>query len=348
MRAFVPTCVCHKEFPMLSASADIDAMTDDAAPFPSPAKTASVCVIIPTFRRPEGLARAVNSVLAQTGLSGYRVSLLVCDNSPEGSAYTTFDSLKGRADLSLRYIHEPNTGLANARNAAVAAARGTDFIAFLDDDEEARPDWLAELLKAQKALNADVVFGPVDARLPQSVKRNADYFTHFFSRFGPAETQVLKSFYGCGNSLLRGCIVAVDQPFDVGHNQMGGEDDMLFSRLLVEGATLAWSAQARVYEDVPVARARLRYTLRRGFAFGQGPSQAAAANKQWIECAYWMVRGLAQGALLTLPALALWVIRHEKAAFMLDKAARGWGKFVWFPPFKLHFYGASMLKKKPA
>jgi len=344
-----PSLCVSKESSMLSANAPDDVVAIDGHPtLATPAKPLSVCVIIPTFRRPEGLKRAVHSVLAQTGLSGHSVSLLVCDNSPEGSARATFDGLRGRPDLPLRYIHEPNTGLANARNAAVAAARGADFIAFIDDDEEARPDWLSELLKAQKTLNADVVFGPVDARLPQGHTRHATYFRHFFSRFGPEQTQVLTTFYGCGNSLLRGGIVAGDQPFAVSHNQMGGEDDMLFSRLLVEGATLGWSAGARVYEDVPPARARLRYTLLRGFAFGQGPSHAAAANGRWGECAYWMIRGLAQGLVLTLPALILRALNHDKAAYLLDKAARGWGKFFWYPPFKLNFYGAALLKKKAA
>lgn len=333
---------------MLSAIAPGDATVHDDPPLASQAKSPSVCVIIPTFRRPDGLAKAVNSVLAQTGLAGYRVSLLVCDNSPEGSAKTRFDSLRGRPDLPLRYIHEPNTGLANARNAAVAAARGADFVAFIDDDEEARTDWLSGLLKTQARFKADVVFGPVDARLPDGHRRHAAYFQAFFSRFGPDESQVLNSFYGCGNSLLKGEIVAGERPFAVSHNQMGGEDDMLFSRLLTEGAVLAWAADAHVYEDVPPARALLRYTLRRGFAFGQGPSHAAAANGKWLECAYWMARGLAQGLVLTVPALLLRAVDHDKAAVMLDKAARGWGKFLWYPPFKLNFYGQALLKKKAA
>jgi glycosyltransferase involved in cell wall biosynthesis len=41
-----------------------------------------------------------------------------------------------------------------------------DLIAFLDDDEEASPGWLAALIETQRRYDADVVFGPVRARAP--------------------------------------------------------------------------------------------------------------------------------------------------------------------------------------
>lgn len=308
----------------------------------------AVCVIIPTFRRPEGLKRVIASVQAQNGTGGYAVSILVCDNSPEASARATFDALPVRSDMPQRYIHEPNTGLANARNAAVTAAADADFIAFVDDDEEAKPDWLAQLLTAQKTFNADAVFGPVEARLPPTLKRYHSYFQTFFSRIGPDSSQVFNQYYGCGNSLVRVSALPSTAPFSTFQNEMGGEDDMLFSGMLLSGAVMAWSAEAHVYEDVPAARARLRYTLRRGFAYGQGPSHAEGLNGRWLQCAYWMVNGLAQAAVFTAPALVMRAFNHPKAAYLLDKAARGWGKFLWYPPFKLKFYGQAMLKKKAA
>ena len=307
-----------------------------------------VCVIIPTFRRPVGLARAVASVHAQTDIAAFSVSILICDNSPEASARPTFDTLPPVAGMAMRYIHEPSTGLANARNAAVASAIASDFIAFIDDDEEARPDWLAQLLATQKRFDADAVFGVVEARLPANVKHYQTYFQTFFSRNGPDTTQILNGYFGCGNSLVRVAALPSATPFSTIQNEMGGEDDMLFSGMKLSGSIMAWSAEAHVYEDVPPARARLRYTLRRGFAYGQGPSHAEGLNGRWLQCAYWMVNGLAQAAVFTFPALVMRAFNHPKAAYLLDKAARGWGKFLWYPPFKLKFYGAALLKKKTA
>src|SRR5690606_26113921 len=121
-------------------------------------------------------------------------------------------------------------GVANARNAAVSAAKG-ELIAFLDDDEEAPPDWLAALLAAQARHDADVVFGPVRGRTPRELRRHRAYFERFFSREGPAEEGVIDHYYGCGDSLLRrAALPDRDRPFSAIRNHIGGEDDLLFGQ----------------------------------------------------------------------------------------------------------------------
>jgi hypothetical protein len=308
------------------------------------AMTTTICAIVPTFRRPDGLMTALRS------LAGQRVgglSVIVCDNSPEASARQAVAEFAATAPMQVIYLHEPATGVANARNTAVAACTA-DFIAFLDDDEEAPSEWLAGLIAVQQRFDADVVFGPVKARLPYPDDAHDGYVEAFFSRFGPEASQLLHSYYGCGNSLIRRASLPKDRaPFSVAHNQMGGEDDQLFHSLMTGGARIAWAADAFVYEDVPPARARLSYTLLRAFAFGQGPSYTAAKTGKPFVCAAWMMQGLAQAVLFGLWGGALALIRHRGAARRLDKAARGAGKVLWFPPFKIGFYGAALLKKKP-
>lgn len=310
-------------------------------------EAATVCVIVPTFRRPQGLARALASVLRQ-GFDAARLSLIVCDNSPEASARDQVTALVSQAALPIIYLHEPATGVANARNTAVAACEA-DFIVFLDDDEEAPEAWLDGLMTVQRQFDADVVFGPVKARLPEPDDRHDGYIEAFFSRFGPDQSQLLNSYYGCGNSLIRrACLPEHNTPFSVEHNQMGGEDDQLFHSLLTKRARIAWAADAFVYEDVPPARARLSYTLLRAFAFGQGPSYTAAKTGKPFTAAAWMAQGLAQLILFGLWGGAMVLIRHGSAARRLDKAARGAGKVLWFAPFKIGFYGAALLKKRSA
>ncbi|MFT4075013.1 MAG: glycosyltransferase family 2 protein [Asticcacaulis sp.] len=301
---------------------------------------ASVCVIIPTFRRPQGLETAMRSIRAQQGVSD--LSLIICDNSPEASAKAQVEGFE--APFSVTYIHEPRTGVANARNSAVSACEA-DFIAFLDDDEEAPADWLNRLLMAQKHFGADVVFGPVTARIPAETRDNRAYFEHFFSRFGPAQSEILPHYYGCGNSLLKTAALASKAPFSTLQNEMGGEDDILFTAMKAEGRVMAWAADAPVFEDVPPARATLAYTLKRGFAYGQGPSHSSGVNGRYLACGAWMAQGLVQAGIFGLASLVLFAIRHSRRAFVLDKAARGLGKTLWFPPFKMKFYGQALLKK---
>src|SRR5579863_4056039 len=101
-------------------------------------------VVIPTYRRPEDLARAIGSVLAQAGVSA-SVEIVVVDNDPDGSAQPTVEAIAARSGLPIRYVHERRPGISHARNTGVAQAAGR-YLAFLDDDEVADPHWLAPFL----------------------------------------------------------------------------------------------------------------------------------------------------------------------------------------------------------
>ncbi|HEV7266638.1 MAG TPA: glycosyltransferase family 2 protein [Falsiroseomonas sp.] len=105
-------------------------------------------IIIPTFNRPDLLARAVESARSQT-LSPHEI--VIVDDGSEPPARIVDDP-------GIRLVRLPaNTGGAKARNAGLAAARGR-FTAFLDDDDELHPRF-AELSLA--ALQASSLPPPV-------------------------------------------------------------------------------------------------------------------------------------------------------------------------------------------
>jgi glycosyltransferase involved in cell wall biosynthesis len=230
-----------------------------------------VSIIIPTVRRPIGLAVAARSVFRQRGVDPARLELVVVDNDPAGSARGGVALLATEAPFPVAYIHEPEPGVANARNTAVSAARG-EFIAFLDDDEEAPPEWLASLLDAQARHAADVVFGPVRGRAPRELQRHRAYFERFFSREGPAEEGPIGHYYGCGDSLLRrAALPDRNQPFSAIRNHIGGEDDLLFGQMQAAGARFVWAPDAWVWEARDLAR----------------PAQHRARRIAWASPAGW-------------------------------------------------------------
>ena len=144
---------------------------------------ARVSVVIPTFRRPYELLRAMDSVFRQTYLAGALADLVIVDNDRAGSSVGPALELAREAPETLRVIvlHCSDPGVANARNMAIEAVK-TPLVAFLDDDQTAPENWLADLVHAQSETAATVVFGPVDTALPNSVSHHRAYLQAFFSR----------------------------------------------------------------------------------------------------------------------------------------------------------------------
>lgn len=300
-----------------------------------------VSIIIPTQRRPGPLAVAARSAMAQQGIDPGEFELVIVDNDANPSAKGVVEGLRAESPFPVTYVHEPRAGVAYARNAALTASKG-EWIAFLDDDEEAPPQWLAALLTCQVMCNADVVFGPVRARAPETVAAHRAYLERFFSRLGPKHQGVIPHYYGCGNSLVRrAALPNPDRPFSLERNHIGGEDDLLFGTMQARGAVFAWAPDAWVHEDPAPGRLNLRYTIARAFAYGQGPTEHCASSNppNYPGVAKWMAVGLVQGLTFGAVAGIKWLLRRPDRAEALDRAARGFGKTFWGGPFKIAFYG---------
>jgi len=100
----------------------------------------TVSVVIPVYNGERYLREAIDSVLQQTYPSIEVVA--VNDGSTDGSA----EVLASYGDR-IQVVHQPNSGVGNARNAGIRACSG-EFIGFLDQDDWWLPD------KTQKQVNA--------------------------------------------------------------------------------------------------------------------------------------------------------------------------------------------------
>jgi succinoglycan biosynthesis protein ExoM len=298
----------------------------------------SVTVVIPTFRRPEGLRAAIQSVLTQ---SQQPDRLIVVDNAPEGGAACMTRTATAIARFDVEYIHEPKAGVSNARNAGLSAV-DTRYVAFLDDDEIADPHWLCALLETAQTCDAGVVFGPLrgDAKAVPGVR--GAMARRLYSRVGPESDTPIEAPFGCGNSLIDlAAIELPEQPFDPSLNETGGEDDVFFAMLKDQGVQFAWSARASGIEVVDGARAEWRYLAARSFAFGQGATQNCARRDRpnWLGVAFWMLVGLGQLAVFAPLAALTVLVRSKKAAEFVDRTIQAAGKVIWFDRFEPRFYG---------
>ncbi len=302
------------------------------------AATPGVSVVIPTFRRPDSLARAIESCVGQT--RQLSTELVVVDNCPDGSAREVVRAASVTAPFPVRYVQEPRPGVAAARNAGVSAAHAP-LVAFLDDDNEADRDWLAALVRAQKASRAGGVFGAVVAAAADAAQVDPLYlrpFTRLFRRrSGPARRAQLAAF-GTGNALFTKRALG-PRPFDPDLGLSGGEDSAFIKRLVAEGWPLWWAPEARVTELVPAERTTLRYTLKRRFSSGQvRTATCVTPPAEPLKAATWMAIGAAQAAVYGALAVAASAVRSAAAPRFLCEAVGGAGKVLWMPPFRVRRY----------
>jgi glycosyltransferase involved in cell wall biosynthesis len=101
-----------------------------------------VTLIMPTYRRPHTIQRAIDTIRAQ---SYPHWDLIVSNNGPE--AYSLDDP-------RIRVLNSSAVrGAAYARNQAIAHASG-DLIGFFDDDDEMYPDYLETIVDVFRRLPA--------------------------------------------------------------------------------------------------------------------------------------------------------------------------------------------------
>lgn len=100
-------------------------------------------VVIPLYNKRDTIARALDSVRAQT-LQDFEV-IVVDDGSTDGGA----DVVRSYADPRIRLVQQPNAGVSAARNAGIAAAR-SDTVALLDADDEWKPEFLETIQGLQR------------------------------------------------------------------------------------------------------------------------------------------------------------------------------------------------------
>lgn len=111
-----------------------------------------VSVVLPTYKRPDRLRRAARSVSEQTYQN---IELLVVDDCSPTPARDSLSSVP-LGDVEVTHIRlRTNSGANQARNTGIRNASG-EFVAFLDDDDEWKPQKIQRQVEIFQRAESDV------------------------------------------------------------------------------------------------------------------------------------------------------------------------------------------------
>lgn len=262
-----------------------------------------VTVGICTYRR-ASVADTIASLAAQKLSPDLRLRVVVADNDLEPEARSRVVQAGADCGVEVAYVHAPSRNICIARNACLDAATG-DWIAFLDDDETAAPNWLAALLAEAEASGCDAILGPVRAVYGEDAPswlRAAD----LHSTQPVLSAGAIRKGYA-GNVLIRrSAIESRGLRFDLALGRSGGEDDDFFYRLTDGGGTIGFAPDALAFEPVPAERTTLRWLMRRSFRTGQTHGARLGARHRGLRRGLQMGLAAAKG-LACLAAAGGWI-----------------------------------------
>lgn len=110
-----------------------------------------ISVVMLTYNRENLVSRAIESILAQTWQD---YEFIIVDNGSTDHSGAIADAYAAK-DSRIRVIHRERGNIGTGRNAGLDAAKG-EYIAFIDDDDWAEPDFVEFLYTLAVENHADV------------------------------------------------------------------------------------------------------------------------------------------------------------------------------------------------
>lgn len=289
-------------------------------------------ISIATYKRPEGLARLLDSL--EVALSGRtNFNIVVVDNDPQG----TGEEAAKQSPLRVTYVIEEEPGIASARNRGLtfftADHRG---IIFVDDDEWVEPDWFENLTRHSENSDAGVVQGPVITLLPSDAP---EWITQggFYQRKSRKTGEQLESAATNNTLLTRDAWLSAGSPvFDTAFSSTGGSDWDLFWGIRKSGVRIEYCEDAIVSEDVPPSRMGKKWLRQRYIR--NGIVGIRVCKKHGDLVLPYIFRALAVGA-VGLAQIALSTLRGQgPQAVPMSRALVSWGKISGLFGQRIHEY----------
>jgi succinoglycan biosynthesis protein ExoM len=277
-----------------------------------------ISVNLCTYNRLAMLKNTLESLVLQVTGGEFAFEIIVVDDGSSDGTSHFVQEMARESVVPIRYVREDRAGVVGARNRGVRESQG-EWLAFIDDDEIAAPDWLRELLFAARTAGADCSWGVIKLILPEGSEKNITGT----SRKHLEETSTkgwLKNRLTYSGPGTCNCLVKKDVFREIGDFRLlfthRGEDQDFFRRARKAGFKIVFAPQACISHIIPGERLRPEYLL--NVARLNGTTIAYLDRKEWgnltalLICALRIIHAVC----VTLPGYALAYVKGDSGSLL--------------------------------
>ena len=203
-----------------------------------------VSIIVPTFNEENQIIFLLKSLLTQKFSQKYEI--IIVDNESTDNTIKVIKEFKNKNKIMNIKVITSIGKLGKVRNDGILKSSGR-FVAFIDADEIADPNWLMELMK--KIKEYDGVLGSINSMNP-----NKNLISKFFDltlidrkKFLNKQTKI-KTF-GTGNLLINQKVFKKGLIFD--ENFPTAEDGDFSYRFYKKGYNIIFNEKAKIFHKIP-------------------------------------------------------------------------------------------------
>jgi glycosyltransferase involved in cell wall biosynthesis len=186
-----------------------------------------ISIIIPTVERYPYLTTALNQLLLQTILP---FEVIVIDQTP--LAYRKPELFTGYEKVGLKYFSMDQSGQCGSRNLGLLQSSG-DYILFIDDDVEVKPDLLEQHIRCMEYFNAGVSCGVCDEVDAGPIPYDYTFIRH-------------SDVFPTNNGMVKRSALQKSGLFDMAFDHGQRADGDIGARVYKTGARLILNPQIRV------------------------------------------------------------------------------------------------------
>lgn len=227
----------------------------------------TISVIIPTYKRPNSLMRAVESLQKQM-LDSFEI--IVVDNCPNNALRKNINEFNRQAKFKVYHIEESKLGLHFARHTGARIAKG-NILVFTDDDASFHPQWLKSYMIAFDDYKDMVAAGgpvrPVWETAPplwlKRILKDKEIFT-ILSLMEPDKKFRLSKkgiFFGVNMAIRKNILFKLGgfNPEIFGKEWLGDGESGLNRKMWRKKMLIGYVPQALVYHHIQNERMTLKY-----------------------------------------------------------------------------------------